>query len=54
MHSLKKVPEFEERSPNPSTTKFCEKLKNPAIATSSPANAASFGLGEYLATIRET
>lgn len=33
-------------SPKPSTTKFCEKLKNPATAISNPANAASFAEGE--------
>ena len=41
-------------SPNPSTTKFCEKLKNPAIATNNPAKAASLGEGEFGATRRAT
>ncbi len=30
----------------PSTTRFCEKLKKPAMAINNPANAASFADGE--------
>ena len=37
---------------NPSTNKFCANEKNPAIATSKPKPAISFGLGEYGAIIR--
>jgi hypothetical protein len=52
---MKKILQIEHYvSPNPSTTKFCEKLKKPAIATNNPAKAASLGEGEFGATRRAT